>query len=169
MIFTVSVNTQSPEMLCEKGALKNFEIFSRKHLCQDLFFDDAAGLELATLLKKRPWHMCFACEFCGIFRNTHFLEHLRTAAFRVFHFLFVLRFLFALPALPNGRGALFDLFGEFLSKLKLMETEAQRDLKSSLSENFVKVDGNIFVFEIYDVTGWAKSNYSTHIAQYLKK
>ena len=50
-----------------------------------------------------------------------------------------------------------------------METEAQRDLKSSLSENFVKVDGNIFVFEIYDVTGWAKSNYSTHIAQYLKK
>ena len=48
-----------------------------------------------------------------------------------------------------------------------METEAQRDLKSSLSENFVKVYGNIFVFEIYDVTDWA--NYSTHIAQYLKK
>ena len=98
MIFTVSVNTQSPEMLCEKGALKNFEIFSRKHLCQDLFFDDATGLELATSLKKRPWHMCFACEFCEIFRNAYFVEHLRTAAFE--YFISYLFYVFFLPYLP---------------------------------------------------------------------
>ena len=33
--------------------------------------------EPATLLKKRPWHRCFLFEFCEIFKNTFFIEHLR--------------------------------------------------------------------------------------------
>ena len=30
------------EMFCEKGALKNFAKFTRKHLCQSLFFNKVA-------------------------------------------------------------------------------------------------------------------------------
>ena len=32
-------------------------------------------------LKTRPQHRClFPCEYCKIFKNTYFEEHLRTAA-----------------------------------------------------------------------------------------
>ena len=40
------------ELFCKKGVLKNFAKFTGKHLCQSLFFDKAAGLRSATLLKK---------------------------------------------------------------------------------------------------------------------
>ena len=41
-----------PEVLCKKGVLKNSAKFIRKHLCQDPFFNEVAGLRPATLLKK---------------------------------------------------------------------------------------------------------------------
>ena len=36
-----------------KGIVWNFAKFTRKHLCQSLFFDKVAGLRPATLLKKK--------------------------------------------------------------------------------------------------------------------
>ena len=42
---------------------------------QSLFFNRAAGLRPANLLKKRLWHV-FSFEFCEISRNTFFTEHL---------------------------------------------------------------------------------------------
>ena len=33
-----------PEEFCKKGVLKNFEKFTRKHLCQSLFLNKVAGL-----------------------------------------------------------------------------------------------------------------------------
>ena len=53
----------------EKGALKNFEKFTRKHLCQSLFSN-----------KRETPTKIFSCEFCKIFKNTYFVEHLRTNA-----------------------------------------------------------------------------------------
>ena len=50
-------------VICEKGVLRNFEKFTGKHLCQSLFFNKAAGLRPATLLKKRLWHRCFLVNF----------------------------------------------------------------------------------------------------------
>ena len=47
----------------EKGVLKNFTRFTRKHLCQSLFFNKVAGLRYVTLLKKRLWHRCFPVNF----------------------------------------------------------------------------------------------------------
>ena len=44
----------------EKGALRNFTKFTEKHQCLSLFFSNVAGLRPATLLKKKPWHRCFA-------------------------------------------------------------------------------------------------------------
>ena len=58
-----------------KGVLENFANFTRKHLCQSLFFNKAADMRPATLLKKRLWHRFFSCEY-----NEIFTEHLRTTA-----------------------------------------------------------------------------------------
>ena len=33
-----------PEVFCKKDVLKNFEKFTEKHLCQNLFFNKVAGL-----------------------------------------------------------------------------------------------------------------------------
>ena len=38
----------------KKRVLKNFANFTRKHLCESLFFNEAAGLRPATLFKKDP-------------------------------------------------------------------------------------------------------------------
>ena len=59
-----------PEVLCKKGVLRNFPKFTRKWLCQSLFFNKIAGLRLAVLLKKRLWHR----RFLWILR--YFEEHL---------------------------------------------------------------------------------------------
>ena len=66
----------------KKGVLKNFTKFAGKHLCQSFFFNKVAGLSPATLwpatlLKKGP---LFSCEFCEIFKNIFFTEHLRMTA-----------------------------------------------------------------------------------------
>ena len=61
---------QLPEVFCKKVVLKNFAKFTRKHLCQSLFFWPA------TLLKKTMAQVLW-CEFCKSFKNTFFTEHLR--------------------------------------------------------------------------------------------
>ena len=50
-VILKALQKQPPEVFCKKGFLKN--LFTGKHLCQSLFFNKAAGLRLATLLKKR--------------------------------------------------------------------------------------------------------------------
>ena len=49
-------------------------------MCGSLSLNQVAGLRPATLLKKIPTQV-FSCEFCEIFKNTYFVEHLQTAAF----------------------------------------------------------------------------------------
>ena len=41
------------EVLCKKGAPRNFAKFTGKHLCQSLFFNKVAGLTACNLIKKR--------------------------------------------------------------------------------------------------------------------
>ena len=59
------------------GGLKNYAKFTRKHLCWSLVFRKVAGLRLA---KKETPTQVFSCEFCEIFKNTFFTEHLWTTA-----------------------------------------------------------------------------------------
>ena len=64
-----------PEVFCKKIVLGNFAKFTGKHLCERLFFNDVAGLSLATLLKKY-----LAQVFSWVFSGTDvsiFREHLR--------------------------------------------------------------------------------------------
>ena len=51
------MQNQSPEVL------KNFAKFTGKRLCQSLFLNKVVDLSAATLLKMRPWHMCFPVNF----------------------------------------------------------------------------------------------------------
>ena len=66
----------------EKCVPRNFTKFTRKHLCQSLFFNKVAGLKPATLLKKVLTQV-FSCEFCEISKNTFFTEHIWTTASEV--------------------------------------------------------------------------------------
>ena len=60
--------------------LKNFSKVTGKHMCQSHFFNKVTGLKSATSLKKRALAQVFSCEFCEIFKNTFFTEHLWMAA-----------------------------------------------------------------------------------------
>ena len=64
----------------KKGTFKNFTKFTGKHLFQSLVFNKVAGLRSATLLKKETLAQVFSCEFCEIFKNTFFTEHIWTTA-----------------------------------------------------------------------------------------
>ena len=56
-----------------KGVLRNFAKFTRKNLCQSLFFNKVTSLRPTTLLKKRLWYRCFPVNFANFLR-TPFLQ-----------------------------------------------------------------------------------------------
>ena len=59
----------------KKGVLRNFAKFTKKHLCHTPV---PSGLRPASFLKKESLAQLFSCEFCEIYKNTFFTEHLRT-------------------------------------------------------------------------------------------
>ena len=80
------IPVQNPKLVArmcsvKKDILENFVKFTRKHLCWSLFFNKITDLQLAILLEKRLRHKCFPFEFCKIYKNTFFIEHLRVTAF----------------------------------------------------------------------------------------
>ena len=60
------------------AALKNFAIFTEKHLRGSLLLSKNAGLKLKLYQKEASTQIC-SCEYCEIFKNTYFREHLWTA------------------------------------------------------------------------------------------
>ena len=62
------------EVLCKKGALKNFAKFTGKDLCRNLFFDKVASLRPATLLKMRLRQRGFPENFTKFVRTSFFIE-----------------------------------------------------------------------------------------------
>ena len=61
---------QPLEMIYKKAVLKNFAMFTGKHLCWNLFLSKVASL------KKRLQHSCFPVNISKNFKNTYFEEHL---------------------------------------------------------------------------------------------
>ena len=88
-IGSVMTGSRSSYRRCsvKKYVLRNFAKFTRKHLCQSLFFNKVAGLRPVTFLKKETLAQVFSCEFCKIFKNTFFTKHLRTTASMAQEFL----------------------------------------------------------------------------------
>ena len=75
-------------MFCKKGVFRNFAKFTRKHLCQSLFFNKvAASLKKTTLLKKETWHWYVPVNFVKLLRITFFIEHLRWLLLNLFFVL----------------------------------------------------------------------------------
>ena len=56
----------------KKSVLRNFAKFIGKHLCQ--------RLAACNFIKKGTVAQVFSCEFCEIFKNTYFTEHVWTTA-----------------------------------------------------------------------------------------
>ena len=50
--YVSALRSSYPEVFCKKVVLINFTKFTRKHLCQGLFYNKVAGLSPATLFKK---------------------------------------------------------------------------------------------------------------------
>ena len=73
-LFCANISThqkQPPEVLYENGALENFAEFTGKHLCRSLFYNASCNF-----IKKDTPAKVFSREFCEIFKNTFFTEHL---------------------------------------------------------------------------------------------
>ena len=58
---------QPQEVLYKKGVPTNFSKFTRKHLCQSVFF-------------KRLYYQVFSCEFSEICKTTFFTKHVWATA-----------------------------------------------------------------------------------------
>ena len=74
MIFITWIpfsRSSHPEAFCKKGVFRNFTELTEK---LSHFFYKVAGVRPATLFKTLT-HV-FSCEFCEIFKNTFFTEHL---------------------------------------------------------------------------------------------
>ena len=69
------VEAATDKVFCKKGFLKNFAIFTGKHLCWSLFVTIVQTFRPATLL-KRDSNTWFADEIWEIFKNTYFEQHL---------------------------------------------------------------------------------------------
>ena len=78
--ISVKESRSSHQMCSLKAFLKNFAKLTGKYLCQSLFFNEVAGLRSATSLKKEAVAQVFSCDFCEIFKNTFFTEHLWATA-----------------------------------------------------------------------------------------
>ena len=72
-----SENTRSSHGGCsvKKDVLRNFAKFTGKHLCQSLFL-----IKNCNFIKTETLAQVFSREFCEIFWNTFFTEHLWVTA-----------------------------------------------------------------------------------------
>ena len=90
----VKLQKQPPDGFCKKSYSWKFCKTHRKTPVPESLFNKVAGPRPATLLQKRLWHrpqaynfikketlaLVFSSEFCEIFKNNFFTEHLRTTA-----------------------------------------------------------------------------------------
>ena len=63
----------------KNAVLKNFAIFTEKHLCWSLFLIMLQDF-MPTTLSKRDSNIGFSYEYCEIFKNTYFEKHLPMTA-----------------------------------------------------------------------------------------
>ena len=81
-ILNYTFKKQPSDCSIKKGVLKNFTKFTRKHLCQSLYFDKVAccRTQACNVIKKQTPTQAFSGEFCEIFKSTFFTEHFRATA-----------------------------------------------------------------------------------------
>ena len=114
----------------QKQPTEMFQKFTRKHLRQSLFLNIVPALshEAWNFIKKEILAQVFSREFCKIFNNAYFEEHLRTTASGVLK-IEVLNLQVRLLVVPLANLLLYILYQ--LIKIKLMQ--------SRNNEHFVKL------------------------------
>ena len=70
---------QPLELLYKKAVLKNFLIFTGKHLSWRLFLIKLHAFLELYLRETQTW--AFSCEYCKTFKNTYLEEDLQNTAF----------------------------------------------------------------------------------------
>ena len=87
--ITIQMTTRRSHQRCSvrKEGLINFVKFTGKHLCQVLFYNKVAGLDPATLLKKRLWYRCFPMNFAKFLRTPFHRTPLNDCFSTIQHFL----------------------------------------------------------------------------------
>ena len=75
------------EVFCKNGALRNFAKFTRKHLCQSLFFIKLKASD-CNFIKKETLTQVLSCVFCEISQNTFSYKTPPMAASVPFHCFF---------------------------------------------------------------------------------
>ena len=58
------LRSSRPEVLCERGVLKNFAKFTGKHPCQSLYVNKFAGLRLWEQVEHLRWLLIFIVKNC---------------------------------------------------------------------------------------------------------
>ena len=61
---------QSPKLFCKKAVLKNFAIFTGKHLCWCLFLIKLQDFRPVTFIKNRLQHRCFTVNIAKFSRTS---------------------------------------------------------------------------------------------------
>ena len=121
---------QPPEVFYEKGVLKNFVKYTRKHLCLGLFFNKASGLQ-----KKEFLAQAFSCEFYENFKNTFFKNEILA---QVLSFAVNFTKLLRTPVLQNTSGQLLKVWHSLLNVYQ----NFKRIKQESCSENVRKLPRN---------------------------
>ena len=83
--MSLLMRSSRPQVFCEKGVLRIFSKFTRKHLCQGLFFNKVAGAA-CNFIKKEALAQVFSCEFWENSKNTFFYRTPLVAAFYLWIF-----------------------------------------------------------------------------------
>ena len=81
LVLTNFYNSRSSYRRCsiKEAVFEKFPIFTGKHLCWNLFLIKLQPSGLQLYSKEAPTQVFF-CEYCEIFKNSYFEEHLRMAA-----------------------------------------------------------------------------------------
>ena len=72
MNFENALNRSSRQVVCKKGALKNFTKFTGKHLCLGRISFLIKRPEFCNFIQKENLAQVLSCEFYEIFKNTYF-------------------------------------------------------------------------------------------------
>ena len=71
-VMRKKLQKQSFADILQRGVLKSFANFTRKHLCWRSLFNKTAGLKAWNFIKKRLQHKFFSVKFAKLFKNTFF-------------------------------------------------------------------------------------------------
>ena len=123
--YKISEKYNEQKVFHKKAVLKNFAIFTRKHMCRNLCFNKNTGLKACSLIKK-SW---FFFEYWEVFKTTIFKNICERLLLRVSLELF--------PTWTNNIGSEEDVFSQSKNHSKTQLHEKKKIVFSWCSLSFL--------------------------------